>query len=136
MHVIRWSNKFLAGLGCDHVTEKTTVRSLQTFASLTNWSKITEPQRSLWTMSDTIMFEYSIARQEFSDLTHITSKQYKDSSYSRTKRATLNITKIWAKWSSRLHFSTGHFLIYAANRFFAKKSCAQYSFTKPIIFYF
>ena len=93
-HVIRRTNQFWAGLGCDLVIEQTLMKSLKGTGGLTHGSRMTEEQRALWTMSAPIMSELNTAIQEFNKLTYTTSEQHKDSTEARIERDASDLSKI------------------------------------------
>ena len=62
------------------------MRSFQASKGLTYGIKMTEEQRTLWTLSAAIMSDYNIVMQDFNEITCSTREQYKDSSVSTIKR--------------------------------------------------
>lgn len=85
-HVIRRSDKFWAGLGCDLVIEQTLMRSLKSTGGLTRGSGMTEHQRAVWTMSSPVSSAYSYAIQEFCKMKYSTSAQHKEVTAPRVSR--------------------------------------------------
>jgi hypothetical protein len=128
LHVIRRTNQFWAGLGCDLVIEQTLMRALKTSGGLTHGSKMTEEQRALWTMAAPIMSEYNIAMQDFNELTFTTSEQHKESSLSRIERDTLDISKLYAKLSACSPFTADPSLRNIINGFVGKEEVNVYDY--------
>ncbi|KAJ8027660.1 hypothetical protein HOLleu_32863 [Holothuria leucospilota] len=60
-HVIRRTKQYWSGLSCDLVIKQTLMRSVRGTGGLTHGSKMTEEQRTLWTMSAPIVSEYKLA---------------------------------------------------------------------------
>lgn len=63
LHVIRRTNQFGAGQGCNLVIEKIFIRPPKISGGLTHGNKMTEDQRALWKMPVPIMSEYNIVMQ-------------------------------------------------------------------------
>ena len=93
-HVIRRSNQYWAGLGCDLVIEQTLMRSLKTAGGLMRGSSMSEHQRVLWTMSAPVASEYSDMMQDSTHQNLVTNEQHKEASVSRTKRDRKDLQKI------------------------------------------
>ena len=85
-HVIRRSDQYWAGLGCDLVIEQSLMRSIKSTGGLTRGSGMTEHQRTLWTMSSHVSSTYNDAMQSFTHQTFTTSEQHKETTVSRMKR--------------------------------------------------
>jgi 5'-3' exonuclease len=120
-HVIRRTNQFWAGLGCDLVIEQTLMKSLKSTGGLTHGSTMTEQQRALWTMSAPIMCEFNTAMQDFNDLSYTTSEQHKDSTDARMERNASDLAKISAKLTSCSPFSSDPSLRNIINGIVAKE---------------
>ena len=82
------------------------MRSLKSTGGLTHGSKMTEEQRTLWTMSAPITSEFNIAMQVFNDLTYTTSEQHKESTGARIERDRSDLTKISTKLNAFSPFSS------------------------------
>ena len=93
-HVIRRSNTFWAGLGCDLVIEQTLMRSLKSTGGLTRGSGMSEHQRAIWTMSSPVSSAYNFAMQEFCEMRYTTSEQHKESTTARIVRDKEDLTKL------------------------------------------
>jgi hypothetical protein len=104
-HVIRRSNQFWSGIGCDLAIEQTLMRSLKTSGGLTHGSKMTEGQRVLWTASAPAMSEYNAAMQDFNDVAYTTSEQHKECTTARMDRDASELLKIRTKLSLCSPFS-------------------------------
>ena len=94
LHVIRRSDQYWAGLGCDLVIEQALMRSLKTTGGLTRGSGMSEHQRVLWTMSAPVSSAYSDIMQAFTCQSFITSEQHKEATASRMKRDHDDLEKI------------------------------------------
>ena len=73
-HVIRRSDKFWAGLGCDLVIEQTLMRSLKSTGGLTRGSGMTEHLM----MSSPVSSAYNCAMQQFCEMRYTSSEQHKE----------------------------------------------------------
>ena len=93
LHVIRCTDQYWAGMGCDLVIEQALMRSLKTAGGLTRGSGMSEHQRALWTMSVPITSFYSEAMQEFTCQNFATSEQHKEATTSRMKRDHADLEK-------------------------------------------
>jgi len=105
-HVVRRTDKFWAGLGCDLVIEQTLMRSLKSTGGLTRGSGMTEEQRTLWTMSSPICSEYSMAMEDFDKCAFTTSEQHKELTPARKDRDQIDIRKVREKLEKHNPFST------------------------------
>ena len=97
LHVIRRSDQYWAGLGCDLVIEQALMRSLKIAGGLTRGSGMSEHQRVLWTMSAPASSAYSDKMQSFTDQSLVTSEQHKEATASRVKRDHEDLEKIAEK---------------------------------------
>ena len=104
-HVIRRSDKFWAGLGCDLVIEQTLMRSLKSTGGLTRGTGMSEEQRALWVLSSPVCSEYNHAMEDFNKRSFSTSAQHKEMSAARMKRDQDDISKIKEKLKSHSPFS-------------------------------
>ena len=68
LHVIRRTDQYWAGLGCDLVIEIALMRSLKTVGGFTQGSRMSDHQRALWTMSVPVSSMYSEAIQISTEL--------------------------------------------------------------------
>ena len=93
-HVIRRSDKYWAGLGCDLVIEQTLMRSLKSTGGLTRGSGMTEHQRAIWTMSSPVSSAYNYAMQEFCDMRYTTRQQHKEATAARINRDKDDLKKL------------------------------------------
>lgn len=93
-HVIRRSEKFWTGLGCDLVIEQTLMRSLKSTGGLTRGSGMSEHQRAIWTMSSPVSSAYNFAMQEFCGMRYTTSEQHKEVATARIARDAEDRTKL------------------------------------------
>ena len=101
-HVIRRSNQSWAGLSSDLVIETTLMRSLKTTGGMTHGSGMSERHIALWTMSRPITSQYNEAMQEFTNLSHTTTEQRKESTEAKKKRDAVDLEEINSKrgaWS-------------------------------------
>ena len=101
-HVIRRSNNYWAGLGCDLVIEQTLMRSLKSTGGLTRGSGMSEVQRTVWALSSPVSSAYNYAMQDFSQALYSTSEQHKEASFARMNREKVDLEKLAAKLE---HFS-------------------------------
>ena len=85
-HVIRRSDQYWAGIGCDLAIEQTLMRSLKSSGGLTRGSGMSEHQRALWTMSMPVTSAYNEAMQSFTNRIYTTSEQHKEETKSRIGR--------------------------------------------------
>jgi len=97
LHVIRRSDQYWAGLGCDLVIEQALMRSLKTAGGLTRGSGMSDHQRALWTMSVPVSSTYSEAMQNFTGQSFVTSEQHKEATGSRVRRDNEDLKKIAEK---------------------------------------
>ena len=93
-HVIRRSDKFWAGLGCDLVIEQTLMRSLKSTGGLTPGSGMTEHQRAIWTMSSPVSSSYNCAMQAFWEMRYRTSEQHKEATSAKIESDRVDRTKL------------------------------------------
>ena len=93
-HVIRRSDTFWAGLGCDLVIEQTLMRSLKSTGGLTRGSGMSEHQRAIWTMSSPVSSSYNHSMQEFCGMQYTTSEQHKETTTARIIRDKDDLTKL------------------------------------------
>ena len=85
-HVIRRSDQYLAGIGCDLTIEQTLMRSLKSSGGHTRGSGMSEHQRALWTMSMPVTSAYNEAMPSFTNRIYTTSEQHKEETKSRIGR--------------------------------------------------
>ena len=85
-HVIRRSDQYWAGIGCDLAIEQTLMRSLKSSGGLTRGSGMSKHQRALWTMSMPVTSAYNEAMQSFTSRIYTTSEQHKEETKSRIGR--------------------------------------------------
>ena len=97
LHVVRRTDKYWAGLGCDLVIEQTLMRTLKSNGGLTRGSGMTDEQRIVWTMSLPVSSLYNLAMQDFTDTTYASSEQHKDIAQSRVKRDASDLEKLSTK---------------------------------------
>lgn len=64
LHVIRWSDRYWAGLSSDLVIEQVLMRSLKTNGGLTRGRGMTEQQRLIWSLSMPVCGEMNKTMQE------------------------------------------------------------------------
>ena len=67
-HVVRRSDKFWSGFGCDLTIEQTLMRSLKTSGGLTRGSGMSEHMQSIWTLSTPLSAEYNLAMQSLTEM--------------------------------------------------------------------
>lgn len=92
-HVIRRSDKFWAGLGCDLVIEQTLMRSLKSIGGLTRGSRMSEHKRAIWTSSP-VSSSYNHAMQNIFGMEYTTSEQHKEATTARIIRDKDDLTKL------------------------------------------
>ena len=97
LHVIRRTDKYWAGLGCDLVIEQTLMRTLKSNGGLTRGSGMTDEQRIVWTMSLPVSSLYNLAMQDFTDTMYASSEQHKDIAQSRVRRDASDLEKLSTK---------------------------------------
>ena len=97
LHVVRRTDKYWAGLGCDLVIEQTLMRTLKSNGGLTRGSGMTDEQRIVWTMSLPVSSLYNLAMQDFTDTTYASSEQHMDIAQSRVKRDASDLEKLSTK---------------------------------------
>ena len=105
LHVVRRTDQYWAGLGCDLVIEQALMRSLKTSGGLTRGSGMSEHQRALWTLSVPVSSSYSEAMQGFTRQSFVTSEQHKEARASRTRRDREDLEKIADKLKTFSPFS-------------------------------
>ena len=87
LHVVRRTDKYWGGLGCDLVIEQTCLmRILKSNGGLTRGGGMTDEQRIVWTMSLPVSSLYNLAMQDFTDTMYASNEQHKDNAQSRVKR--------------------------------------------------
>ena len=74
LHVVRHTDQYWAGLGCDLVIEQALMRSLKTSGGLTRGSGMSEHQRALWTLSVPVFSSYSDEMLGFTCKSFVTSE--------------------------------------------------------------
>ena len=97
LHVIRCTDQYWAGLGCDLVIEQALMRFLKTAGGLTRGSRMSDHQRPLWTMSVPVFSTYSEAMLIFTGQSFVTCEQHKEATGSRVKRDHEDLEKIASK---------------------------------------
>ncbi|XP_073423248.1 uncharacterized protein [Dendrobates tinctorius] len=105
LHVVRRTDQYWAGLGCDLVIEQALMRSLKTAGGLTRGSGMSEHQRALWTLSVPVSSSYGDAMQGFTRQSFVTSEQHKEARTSRTRRDLEDLEKIADKLETFSPFS-------------------------------
>lgn len=105
LYVIRRTDQYWAGLGCDLVIEQALMRSLKTAGGLTRGSGMSEHQRALWTLSVPVSSSYNDAMQGFTHQSFVTSEQHKEATTSRIKRDHEDVEKIADKLKTFSPFS-------------------------------
>ncbi len=97
LNVVRRTDKYWAGLGCDLVIEQTLMRTLKSNGGLTRGSGMSDEQRIVWTMSLPVSSLYNLAMQDFTDTMYASSEQHKDIAQSRVKRDASDLEKLSSK---------------------------------------
>ena len=82
-HVVRRSDKFWSGLGCDLTIEQTLMRSLKTSAGLTRGISMT--------LSTLLSAEHNLVMQSLTEMEYTTSVQHKSVTKSHVERETEKI---------------------------------------------
>ena len=104
-HVLRCSDTFWSGIGCDLNIEQTLMKSVKGRGGLTHGSKFVDEQRSLWVLSTPAMCEYHEAMENFTKVCNVTTKDnHTEESKARVTRDTEDIRNIHTRWSTMSPF--------------------------------
>lgn len=86
LHVVRWSDRYWAGLSTDLAIEQVLMRSVKTCGGLTQGRGMSETQRLIWLLPMPACADVNDAMQNLTGVKYHTSEQHKDTTHARQER--------------------------------------------------